>query len=83
METNNHSTKQKKKSSRTTLHKTKFVRVKKDQQLKDQYGAIFVSVYYALKSFSKNDYICNKISDICNTIRKKYGFSIDIQTVLW
>ena len=55
METSNHGTKQKKKSSRTKLHKTKFVRVKKDQQLKDQYGAIFVSVYYALKNFSKND----------------------------
>ena len=55
METNNHGAKQRKKLSQSKLHKTKFVRVKKDQQLKDQYGASFSSVYYALKNLSKND----------------------------
>ena len=55
MEINKQPSKQKEKVSRAKIHKTKFVRVKKDLLLKDQYGTAFTSVYYALKNFSKSD----------------------------
>lgn len=36
--------------SNAKLTKTKFVRLKRDQQLKDEYGSAFTEVYYGLKN---------------------------------
>ena len=36
--------------SNANLTKTKFVRLKRDQQLKDEYGSAFTEVYYGLKN---------------------------------
>ena len=37
------------KPSNTKVTKTKFVRLKRDQQLKDEFGSAFSEVYYGLK----------------------------------
>ena len=36
-------------TSNTKVTKTKFVRLKRDQQLKDEFGSVFTEVYYGLK----------------------------------
>lgn len=45
----------KRKKQKSSIKKTKFVRTRKDQDLKKTYGEAFYRVYYALKNLSKKD----------------------------
>lgn len=45
----------KRKKQKSSFKKTKFVRTRKDQDLKKTYGEAFNRVYYALKNLSKKD----------------------------
>lgn len=69
------------KRKRKRIEKTKFVRTRKDQTLKEKYGAAFSSVYYALKSGAKSDESGATATELFSALGKSIKRK-DIATIL-